>query len=497
MGETWSFDFLLLDHGSMRNSALVLARTALKEANLDRLHVALLAGDEEVPDEVRKLPRLAVLPRQLAEPELRKALLDLLAGGAVEPGAMPTIESMVPVPTAAGTLAEVPSPPAPRPMPPPQPGPEQIQLLAPIDPTGAPKRGIGGHVLLVEDNPVNQMVAQRLLGMLGLQCETADNGEKALDRMRMGGLDLILMDCQMPVKDGYTATTECRQHEFSNAMPRIPIIAMTANAMAGDRQKCIDAGMDDYLSKPVDRRVLEATIGRWLRAAQGIAQPAPAPAPPPVASAPLPTPLITVPTPPPALAPVARPALPLVPPPMPRHVPETIVAPPPPRPVPSTNLPPPPPRPQPPPVAASYPTHPVQHNFPPAAAPPPTPAVTAPAASAAPVLPVLAMDVVEELRAVMGPEYLVLIKLFLEDAPSHIQKLEAAAASNNIEAMVAPAHTLKSSSANLGALALSAVAKRIEIGARSEALPRPTVAVVMLENEFRRAQLALTALMQP
>ena len=125
---------------------------------------------------------------------------------------------------------------------------------------------------------------------------------------------------------------------------------------------------------------------------------------------------------------------------------------------------------------------------------PGSPVTTAPAA--APVLPVLAMDVVDELRAVMGPEYVVLIKLFLEDAPSHIQKLEAAAASNNVEAMVAPAHTLKSSSANLGALALSAVAKRIEIGARSEALPRPTVAVVMLENEFRRAQIALNALMQ-
>ena len=110
-------------------------------------------------------------------------------------------------------------------------------------------------------------------------------------------------------------------------------------------------------------------------------------------------------------------------------------------------------------------------------------------------MPVLAMDVVDELRAIMGKEYVSLIKLFLEDAPEHIRQLEAAAASNNIEAMVAPAHTLKSSSANLGALALSAVAKRIEIGARSEALPRPTVAVLMLENEFKRAQIALTALM--
>jgi HPt (histidine-containing phosphotransfer) domain-containing protein len=106
------------------------------------------------------------------------------------------------------------------------------------------------------------------------------------------------------------------------------------------------------------------------------------------------------------------------------------------------------------------------------------------------------MEVVEELRAVMGPEYLSLIKLFLEDAPTHIQKLEAAAAANDIAAMVAPAHTLKSASANLGALALSAVAKRIELGARGEALNRPTVAVLMLENEFKRAQAALQALMK-
>jgi HPt (histidine-containing phosphotransfer) domain-containing protein len=125
----------------------------------------------------------------------------------------------------------------------------------------------------------------------------------------------------------------------------------------------------------------------------------------------------------------------------------------------------------------------------------PIAAAAAPAAPAISAPPVLAMEVVEELRAVMGSEYLSLIKLFLEDAPTHIQKLEAAAGANDIAAMVAPAHTLKSASANLGALALSAVAKRIELGARGEALNRPTVAVLMLENEFKRAQAALQALM--
>ena len=104
------------------------------------------------------------------------------------------------------------------------------------------------------------------------------------------------------------------------------------------------------------------------------------------------------------------------------------------------------------------------------------------------------MEVVEELRSIMGTEYLGLVKLFLEDAPLHIERLRAAAAGNDIAAMVAPAHTLKSSSANLGALALSSVAKRIEFGARTESLPKPSLAVLMLENEFRRAKAALVAL---
>ena len=117
------------------------------------------------------------------------------------------------------------------------------------------------------------------------------------------------------------------------------------------------------------------------------------------------------------------------------------------------------------------------------------------AAPAEPAIAILSMEVIDELRNVMGLEYLALIRLFLEDAPGHIRRLEAAAAANDIAAMVAPAHTLKSSSANLGVLALSAAAKRIELGARSQTLSRPAVAVVMLDNEFRRAKTALQALL--
>ena len=110
--------------------------------------------------------------------------------------------------------------------------------------------------------------------------------------------------------------------------------------------------------------------------------------------------------------------------------------------------------------------------------------------------PVLASEVVEELRAVMGNEYLSLVRLFLEDAPKHVQALETAATANDMAALVAPAHTLKSAAANLGAMALSAAAKRIELGARQGVLPRPAVAVAVLESEYRRAAAAMHGLLK-
>ena len=120
------------------------------------------------------------------------------------------------------------------------------------------------RVLLVEDNPVNLMVGQRLLGVLGTDCDTASNGEEALLRMSASRYDLVLMDCQMPVLDGYAATRRWREHEReSGGAHHLPIIAMTANAMSGDRQKCLDAGMDDYLAKPVTRGELERCLFHW------------------------------------------------------------------------------------------------------------------------------------------------------------------------------------------------------------------------------------------
>jgi signal transduction histidine kinase/DNA-binding response OmpR family regulator/HPt (histidine-containing phosphotransfer) domain-containing protein len=482
-GATWSFDLMLVDLNSVRSTAIALHRNLRRTPELEDLRVVYLQGDEAAAAELAQGPHAMMLSRAIGGAELRSSLTNFLSSQAA--------------------FRPDDSTPAP-----------ERELVAPgaeAGEAGAPRTGrLRGRILLVEDNPVNLMVAQRLVGLLGLTCETADNGEKALERMVQGNLDLVLMDCQMPVKDGYTASREWRQHEVTHGMSRLPIIAMTANAMAGDRQKCLDAGMDDYLSKPVDRRLLEATIARWL---QVRAAGAPPPEPPaetpallPDEPAPLPglsaTPVAARPT--PAAPPVPRPAAPA-----PAPAPPATPRPPPPV-QPATTEPmrpsvPFPPRPAAPaPAPAGSPLLRPAPAAPAAAAAPPAPAAPRPEPmsaehrSDAPATPppVLAADVVDELRAVMGNEYLSLVRLFLEDAPTHVQALEAAAAANDMSRMIAPAHTLKSASANLGAMALSAAAKRIELGARQGVLPRPAVAVAVLESEFRRASQALQGLLR-
>jgi CheY-like chemotaxis protein len=134
-----------------------------------------------------------------------------------------------------------------------------------------------GHVLLVEDNPTNRLVATRMLGKLGLTVDQAADGSEALQKLRECHYDLVLMDCQMPVMDGYEATRRIRLGEAGEAAGNVAIIAMTANALIGDRERCLDVGMDEYLAKPVKRPELEAKIGQWLRRAHREAVPLPLP----------------------------------------------------------------------------------------------------------------------------------------------------------------------------------------------------------------------------
>jgi CheY-like chemotaxis protein len=105
---------------------------------------------------------------------------------------------------------------------------------------------------MVEDNLINQEVIAELLGIAEFKVTMADNGLEALGFLRIPNrFDVVLMDCNMPEMDGYEATQKIREHESETGSRRMPIIALTANAMQGDKQLCLDAGMDDYLSKPV------------------------------------------------------------------------------------------------------------------------------------------------------------------------------------------------------------------------------------------------------
>jgi CheY-like chemotaxis protein len=123
----------------------------------------------------------------------------------------------------------------------------------------------GAHILLAEDNLVNQKVASRILERFGCTVETVNNGLDAVQVFRGDRHDLVLMDCQMPEMDGYAATAEIRRKPDGRD---VPIIALTANAMKGDREKCLAAGMSDYLSKPVRLEEVTQVLGRWLKPAK-------------------------------------------------------------------------------------------------------------------------------------------------------------------------------------------------------------------------------------
>jgi two-component system, sensor histidine kinase and response regulator len=128
----------------------------------------------------------------------------------------------------------------------------------------APARTFVPKILLVEDNPVNREVAVGMLESLGCVAHTAENGWLALEVMNNDAYDAVLMDCQMPVMDGLTATTELRRREQNSGGARLPIIALTANTMEGERERCLAAGMDDFLSKPFSQQQLAALLKRWL-----------------------------------------------------------------------------------------------------------------------------------------------------------------------------------------------------------------------------------------
>jgi CheY-like chemotaxis protein len=129
--------------------------------------------------------------------------------------------------------------------------------------TDKPDRRSPAIVLVVEDSPVNRLVAGRVLERAGFRTQLVDDALQALEALDVQQFDAILMDCQMPGMDGYEATRELRRRESAGGR-HTPVIAMTAHAMTGDRERCLDAGMDDYITKPVRSQVLVEVLQRWI-----------------------------------------------------------------------------------------------------------------------------------------------------------------------------------------------------------------------------------------
>ena len=149
-------------------------------------------------------------------------------------------------------------------LPQPAPGENPAALNAPAAAANLPVLAGRLTVLLVEDNFINQELANYHLGKLGCTVTVAPDGAKALEWLHRQAFDLVFMDCMMPEMDGYETTHAIRAWEKQNPdKPHLPIIALTANAMPGDREKCLDAGMDDYLAKPIIAHLLAEKVQRW------------------------------------------------------------------------------------------------------------------------------------------------------------------------------------------------------------------------------------------
>ncbi len=389
------------DLPSLQQGATALQRAVERIGNTAP-HLLWLCNDGPVSEALRE--HATLLSRQPSDAELRDALAErsstTMADGAAAPltgtAAAATANTVQPVvnpapapvavaaaPAIAASVTAAPATPA---------------------PTNNPQAELAGmRVLLVEDNPVNLMVAQKLLKVLGCETDTAINGAIALDKLHAARYDAVLMDCQMPVLDGYTATTRWREHEAASGAPRLTIIAMTANAMAGDRERCLDIGMDDYLSKPISRQQLQACLQSHRR------------------------------LPPPAAITTA--------------------------------------------MQATDPSSNDTQNFVPQAD-----SIT---------LPVLEQAVLDDLFEIAGDETGAIIAVFLDEAPAQVAQLQAAAAISDANTLREQAHSLKSASANLGALALSEAARRVEHAARTGTLERPAVMVALVIAEFARARIAL------
>jgi two-component system, sensor histidine kinase and response regulator len=216
------FDLVLIDMMMPEIDGLELARMIRMEPSVGSPHLVLLTSAASRPpaEALEEVGFAACLAKPIKQSQLFDTLTEVVAG---------TIKG--------ATLAEA----------------ELVE--------DTPLSAMRLRVLVAEDNPVNQRLALRQLQNLGVRADAVANGTEALEATERIPYDLVLMDCQMPEMDGFEATAKIRERESGHR--HTPIIAMTANALAGDRERCLAAGMDDYLAKPVTRSQLSAVLTRW------------------------------------------------------------------------------------------------------------------------------------------------------------------------------------------------------------------------------------------
>ncbi|MCF6318100.1 MAG: ATP-binding protein [Proteobacteria bacterium] len=274
--------------------------------------------------------------------------------------------------------------------------------VAPIEPISSKHlESIRPEVLLVEDNEVNLKVAEKLIQYIGYPFDFALNGQEALEKVKQRRYRMILMDCQMPVMDGYKCTSKIRDYEQAAGLNRTPIMAMTANAMMGDREKCLDAGMDDYMSKPLNRYILEKTLKKWdplvqsSNNAPNTLQGKSAIGAPPAEA---------------KTSPVK---------PEPESEPEPAAI--------SSSVP------------KNQPTIEINQKW-------------------------LSTKTLEDIKEFMGDEMVQLLEMFEQETPSILKKMYIALKNNNFDEVGKMAHMLKSTSANIGANGLSFFSRKMELG---------------------------------
>ena len=349
------YDIAIIDLGLPGMDALELARTIRARADIARLRLVMLTHRQVDMQNARDAGIDACLAKPVRQTVLYECLVNVMAC-------------------------------------------QPQEAVAPRDvrePVNTAPAGIRGNILLVEDNLINQQVALGILQIQGYSVTVVSNGREALDAHAQGAFDLILMDCHMPEMDGFEATREIRGRERSSIGKRVPIIALTANAMAQDREECLNTGMDDHLSKPFSMQTMQDMLDRWM------------------------------------------------------------------------------------PQAASTRSE-----------------AAAELAARGPAKAAAALDrrVLDQLSTLLKPERLArAINFYLVESPKLIQKLKQAAAANDAPEIVRSAHSLKSSSANLGASVLSRYCEDIEASARRADAEEACKLFAKIETEYGCVQTALTA----